>query len=323
MRKHDVIVIGGSLAGAACVRDLVRLGIDVIAFERDRFPRAKVCGGFVSPGGVQCLDQLGLLDQVRNAGATTVGSATVRVDDVEMDIPFPCAGLGISRTILDDILARHAAIEQGIAVTKVARTNDGFVVSSPAGDATCSASGKLSRLSRRTSVDEFGVQFSNGGTRPGMLDFWFFEDGYGGGVTVEGGAGNYCFLINKDKLAGYLGRAGCLVTGPLGYDRVPGEFIAIGDAAGMVDPFCGEGMRHALDTGMTAARVVARGLRWGRSYEDIRREYEFEWARRWERKRFAGAVVRRLVKNRKLLARGLRLNPVRFLNWMWANGPLY
>ena len=51
--KHvDVVIIGGSLAGAACVRELARRGIDAVAFERDRFPREKVCGGFLSPGAV-------------------------------------------------------------------------------------------------------------------------------------------------------------------------------------------------------------------------------------------------------------------------------
>ena len=79
MTKHDVIVIGGSLAGAACVRELERLGIDAVAFERDRFPRAKVCGGFVSPGAVTCLDELGVLDEVQRAGAVEVRSSEMSV----------------------------------------------------------------------------------------------------------------------------------------------------------------------------------------------------------------------------------------------------
>jgi len=321
MRRHDVIVIGGSLAGAACVRELDRLGIDAVALERDRFPRAKVCGGFVSPGGVECLQQLGVLDDVLHAGATQVSSATVRLDSVEVAIPFKYAGLGISRSVLDEIVARKAPVEQGRAVTSVVRKGSDFVVAGPHVEAVCKvvidAAGKLSRLTRRPPVDEFGVQFSDGGTRPGILDFWFFEDGYGGGVSVESGRGNYCFLINKDKLTRYLNRPACLVTGPLAYERVPGEFIAIGDAAGMVDPFCGEGMRHALDSGMVAAKIVARGLRSGAGYDEIRREYEFEWSRRWSRKKAVGAVVRRFVRHRKLLSRALRLNPSWFLNWFW------
>jgi len=321
MRKHDVIVVGGSLAGAACTRELIRQGVDAVAFERDHFPRSKVCGGFVSPGGVECLERLGVLDQVVRAGATAVYSAKIRVDSTEVEIPFSRPGLGISRNALDHIVAAGAAIEQGRVVNSVSRTETGFLVSGTGIEAAArivvDASGKLGRMSRRVAMDEFGIQFLENATRRGVLDFWFFEDGYGGGVEVESGRGNFCFLINKDKLTRYLGRRGCLVTGPLAYERVSGEYIAIGDAAGMVDPFCGEGMRHALDTGMLAAQVVAAGLWARRNYDDIRREYDMEWRHRWSMKRRVGALVRRIVKHPRLLARALRHNPEGFLNWMW------
>jgi len=321
MQKHDVIVVGGSLAGAACVRELTRRGVDAIAFEKDHFPRPKVCGGFLSPGAVECLERLGVLDRVVSAGATVVYSAKIRVESTEVEVPFRRPGLGISRHALDHIVAEGTAVEQGRFVSSVARAESGFAVAGPGIDAgariVIDASGKLSRLSRRVAQDEFGIQFLQNGARRGVLDFWFFEDGYGGGVEVESGVGNFCFLINKDKLARYLGVAGCLVTGPLAYERVSGEYIAIGDAAGMIDPFCGEGMRHALDSGMLAAQVVAKGLRAGSDHEVIRQEYEVEWDRRWSRKRRVGAMLRRLMKHRKLLARTLRYDPERFLNWMW------
>jgi len=321
MRKHDVIIVGGSLAGAACVRELTRRGVDAVAFERDHFPRPKVCGGFVSPGAVECLEQLSVLDQVVRAGATPVCSARIRVGSAEVEIAFDRAGLGISRNVLDDVVARDAAVEQGCFVTSMSRTETGFQVSGPGIQAAASividAAGKLGRFSGRTAVDEFGIQFLQDEATPGVLDFWFFDDGYGGGVQVEGGRGNFCFLVNKDKLTRYLGRPGCLVTGPLAYDRVAGEYIAIGDAAGMVDPFCGEGMRHALDTGILAARIVSDGLRAGRGYDDIRKEYEVEWRRRWSGWRRVGAVVRRIVKHPRFLAQALRHDPKRFLNWMW------
>jgi flavin-dependent dehydrogenase len=321
MRKHDVVIIGGSLGGAACVRELVRRGVDAVAFERDHFPRPKVCGGFVSAGAVDCLEQLGVLDHVVRAGATRVHSARIRAGSAEVTIAFDRAGLGISRNVLDGVVARGAAVEEGRLVTSVSRTETGFQVSGPAiavaARVVIDAAGKLGRFSHRMAVDEFGIQFLQDEAMPGVLDFWFFDDGYGGSVQVEGGRGNFCFLVKKDKLTRYLGRTGCLVTGPLAYERVAGDYISIGDAGGMVDPFCGEGMRHALDTGMLAARVVADGLRAGRGYDDLRQEYELEWRRRWLGKRRAGAVVRRLVKHPRLLAQALRHDPKRFLNWMW------
>ncbi len=321
MTTHDVIIIGASLAGSACARELERSGIDAVAFERDRFPRAKVCGGFLSPGGVECLARLGVLGDVRAAGAVDVASARVRMDSVEVRIPFERVGLGISRRCLDQIVASGIHVSQQCAVTQVDRIDNGFRVKGPGFEATCSvlvdAAGKLGRFTRRRPAHEFGIQYTEAGTRGSVLDFWFFEDGYGGAVSVEGGRSNHCFLINKDKLPKYLNRPECLVTGPLAYDPLPGDYIAVGDAAGMLDPFCGEGMRHALDTGMLAAKIVAKGIRAGTAYEEIRREYEWEHNRRWSRKRAIGAGMREALRHRKLFRTGLRLAPVRWLNRIW------
>src|SRR5215831_2524294 len=125
---YEVVIIGGSLAGAACVRELVRLGIDAIALERDHFPRRKVCGGFLSPGAVESLAQLGLLEDVLKAGAVKVSCARVRAGTAEVQIPFDRPALGISRNVLDDLVARDARVQQGYDVRSVKRCNAGFDV---------------------------------------------------------------------------------------------------------------------------------------------------------------------------------------------------
>src|SRR5205085_2857588 len=126
--KHDVVIIGGSLAGATCARELERLGVDAVALERDRFPRRKVCGGFLSPGAVECVDRLGLLEKLRNAGAVEVRSARVRAEGIDVTIPFERPGLGISRSVLDDIFARASRVRQGHGVCQVKRRNAEFLV---------------------------------------------------------------------------------------------------------------------------------------------------------------------------------------------------
>ena len=256
----------------------------------------------------QGLDELGVLDEVRRAGAVEVRSARVRVGAVEVEIPFERPGLGISRSALDEIVARGARVEQGHAVHQVQGIACSVVID---------AAGKLSRFTRRTSAEEFGVQYVESRSVGSVLDFSFFEDGYGGTVSIEGGRANSCFLIRKHALRKYLGRDDCLVTGPLAYDRVPGEFIAIGDAAGMVDPFCGEGMRHALETGLMAARVVARGIRRRASYEEMKAEYEAAYGRRWAPRRAMGAMIRRLIGHSKLFCHVLRTTPSWLLSRMW------
>ncbi len=317
MSVHDVIVIGGSLAGAACVRRLERMGIDAIALERDRFPRPKVCGGFLSPGAVDCLGQLGLVDEILDAGAVEVTSARVRAGSAEVEFPFKRRGLGISRTVLDEVVAGHTRVKQGCGVHEVKRHGRMFHVNGMECSVVIDAAGKLSRFTKRRGAGDFGIQYVEPGTQGPVLKFSFFDHGYGGSVSVERGRSNSCFLVKKDALRQYIDRGDCLVTGPLAYDRLPGDFIAVGDAAGMVDPFCGEGMRHALETGMLAAQIVAQGIRRGANYEEMKAEYEAEWGRRWAAKRMIGAMIRRLLAHRRAFAAGLRVSPAWLVNRMW------
>src|SRR5690349_12505982 len=113
MTRIDVIIIGGSLAGASCARELARLGVDAIALERDTFPREKVCGGFLSPNAVDRLEELGLLNAVRAAGAVEIDHARMTANDQQFQMPFRRKGLGISRRVFDHILASAAPVQQG------------------------------------------------------------------------------------------------------------------------------------------------------------------------------------------------------------------
>jgi len=321
----DVVIIGGSLAGAACVRELTRRNIDALALERESFPREKVCGGFLSPNAVECIDKLGLTTAIKTAGATEVDHARIVVDGAQFEVPLHRRGLGISRRSLDAILADGAEIRHGITVRSVRSREDGFIIETDKGTVETrvlvDAAGKLSRFTRRLPASEFGLQYYEDSTRGSGLDFWFFPDGYGGAVTVEQSRSNFCFLINKDALGRYVAKPNCLVTGPITYEHVPGDFIAIGDAAGMIDPFCGEGMHHALDTGMTAARLIARGFEKRRTYAEIRQAYELERSRRWAKKRLLGECMRIAVKRPRLLRKGFSVNPGWFIERLWATIP--
>ena len=315
---HDVVVIGGSLAGAACLRELERLGVDAIALERDRFPRRKVCGGFLSPGAVRALAHLDVLSEVLGAGAVYVRSAKVSAHSVDVEIVFESPGLGISRDALDEIVARGARVQQGHMVREVRRYKAGFIVDGIYCSVVIDASGKLSRFTKRFQAEEFGIQYAEPRAQGAVLDFRFFADGYGGGVSVEGGRSNWCFLVTKHGLRKYLDRQDCLITGPLAYERLPGDFIAIGDATGMVDPFCGEGMRHALESGISAAGVVAAGIRRRASYEEIKWQYESAWERQWALKRVLSGLLReKLLPHPLLFSSFIRRMPAWVLNRFW------
>ena len=305
-----MIVIGGSLAGASCALGLSKAGVDVVVFDRDKFPRKKVCGEFLSPGALECLRELDVMTEVLEAGAVPIKGGRVRGYGGQFDIPFPKPGLGFSRRRLDLILARKAGVRHGCQVLTVDRHGGGFAVQVRSVDGTVEdlacdvvidAAGKLSRFTQRENTDRFGVQYQEERANGSVLDFEFFDGGYGGSVSVESGRTNSCFLVDRAHLDRFLAKKGRVVTGPIAYRRVGGEYLAIGDAAGMIDPFCGEGMRHAMQSGLLAARIVAsRGNR-GR-YEDLCRCYDSAWRAQWTRKRTMASGFRSIL-NRPFLGR--------------------
>ena len=309
--RHQVLIIGGGLAGAAATIALSRAGVDVRALDRDQFPRRKVCGGFLSPGAIRCLDDLGVLRRLRSEGAVRVRRARVRLGENEIDIPFETAGLGVSRERLDQILAEAAGVRSRHFVNNVERLKKGFRVhgTAPEGrsfrldaDVVIDAAGKLSRLTRRLIRPEFGVQYYEQRLLGSTLEFSFFPGGYGGSVSVEGGRVNTCFLVDKTRVAAYLGREGCIVTGSVGYTRTRSPYLAVGDAAGMIDPFCGEGIRHALESGRLAGQIVSEGLDAGLSYAGMRESYDRGCAETWRQKRTMGSILRWVLDHR--LAKG-------------------
>jgi flavin-dependent dehydrogenase len=109
-RAPDVIVAGGGPAGAWAAYLLARAGVSVTVFERDRFPRPKLCGDTLNPGAVA------LLAQHLDVGALV--PYAVQLDGMLLSGPGPVlvrgeygAGvhaLGVSRDVLDAWLIDHA-----------------------------------------------------------------------------------------------------------------------------------------------------------------------------------------------------------------------
>ena len=56
MVRCDALVVGGGPAGSTCARVLQQAGWDVLVIDRARFPRDKVCAGWVTPGVFRLLD---------------------------------------------------------------------------------------------------------------------------------------------------------------------------------------------------------------------------------------------------------------------------
>lgn len=63
-REWDVVVVGTGPSGATCARLLAEKGHAVLAIDKERFPRHKVCGDLLVPDALGMLRRLGLYDRI-------------------------------------------------------------------------------------------------------------------------------------------------------------------------------------------------------------------------------------------------------------------
>lgn len=56
MIRCDVLVVGGGPGGSTCARELRKAGWDVVVADRARFPRDKVCAGWLTPRAFELLE---------------------------------------------------------------------------------------------------------------------------------------------------------------------------------------------------------------------------------------------------------------------------
>ena len=353
MTRTELLVIGGGPAGAAIAALAADRGIRTLLVEKDRFPRDKVCGEFVSAEGCAVLRRLGLLDTVAGKGAMPMDAcllADAKGRSLECALPdLPGAGrtaLGLSRAVFDEALLAHAA-SRGVAVrdktTAVSPIlDDGCVTGlnvrtgaeSDADEAiraslVIAADGRRSMLQRALNPDIgdplttsprswFGFKAHFPDRTGGLsrrIELFVFSGGYAGLGPVEGGRLDLALIARVDALNACGGSPQCLfeermlqnpllatrlageppcspwkTIGPLRFNvRLPASHGAIflGDAAGTIDPFSGEGMSNAMSGAELALPFVVDAAARGGLTEAAARA----WSKTW-RSRFA-PVTRR------------------------------
>jgi flavin-dependent dehydrogenase len=136
--RHDVVVVGARVAGAATAMLLARLGHDVAVVDQASFPSDTLSTHSIARSGVVQLRRWGLLDEVLDSGAPAIrqvtfhaaGESVRRVIKEKSGVDLVVAP---RRYVLDTILAgaaerAGAQVRAGVTVTGVRRDGRGRVV---------------------------------------------------------------------------------------------------------------------------------------------------------------------------------------------------
>ena len=132
--RHDVVVVGARVAGAATAMLLARLGHDVVSVDQASFPSDTVSTHLISRSGVVQLRRWGLLGPVLASGAPAIRQVTFHAggESVSRTIKHK-AGVDLvmapRRYVLDTIIAGIAniAAARGVTLTEVSSTVEGDI----------------------------------------------------------------------------------------------------------------------------------------------------------------------------------------------------
>lgn len=297
MEMNDLVVIGAGPAGSAAAISAARRRLRVVLLESGRYPRHKVCGEFVSAEAAEVLRYLGISHLLNPAPRIALARLHSRGTMVSMHLSDPA--YSIPRFQLDDVLW-NAAAEEGIdcrleTATSVSRADESFTVATSSGTiharAVINASGRWSRISADTAHRGpawIGLKAHFAAETDDAVDLYFFNNGYCGVQAVAPGVLNACALVRQGTVrdlkdvfaqdAALCARASrwkqtteTFATAPvyLGFrSPIRDGIFQVGDAAGFVDPFVGDGISLALRSGVLAGRTVLSDSNYAALYEN-------------------------------------------------------
>ena len=290
----DVAVVGAGPAGSSCGAFCAAAGLRTAIFEREKFPREKVCGDCINPA---CWPILRRLEVAERMGNLPHGKLS-RVDFIgitghRVSIALPVdenAEIAIKRSFFDNLLLERArelgtTVFESATVTALTSPDprnqhwritvgDQVVKSRTlvAADGRNSTIARLCGLLPRSAKERIALQShlplpDQFGDRV-VLEFR--PEGYSGQAPVGDGQLNVCLVSVPKQVASLRAWAegrfrispkhSWRTITPLTREPIspaqPSLFF-VGDAARVVEPFTGEGIYYALASGELAAKAIA------------------------------------------------------------------
>ena len=294
---YDCIIVGAGPAGATAAYHLAKLRKSVLLLEQASLPRYKACGGGVSPAVANYFD-FDLTPVIENT-VTGVLFTWKLGDPVETKLKTPQPMWMVQRDVFDNFLVdqakqQGAEVKDQSAVTSINWQGDTWQVNTAQGSfsatyliAADGGKGPMANwlgfpehkqyasmaLEVETTVSEdklHTAHFDFGSVKNGTI--WNFPktNGYSISAAVLGNPKGKTKDL-QDALTNYAKKCGidlsnskftestmCLWSEP--QDLHTKNALLAGEAAGIVDPLLGEGIRPAIFTGMEAAKAIGEAL---------------------------------------------------------------
>ncbi len=240
--NKQILIVGGGVAGASLAIRLAKKGLEVLVVEKDKFPRHKLCGEFVSPECLLHFESLGVLDSMQEIEGESIRETRFFSENGNgVSVPSEWfyngeqGALGISRSEMDFRLLQKAS-ECGAEVLE----NSRFIGISIENEqiravAVKNNLGEMTRIKAKLIIDATGrarvlgkcvekewnikprkskikhvafkSHFKNVKLQRGICEIYFFRGGYGGLNFVENGVANHCFLIDSSVVREFNGDA--------------------------------------------------------------------------------------------------------------------
>jgi geranylgeranyl reductase family protein len=298
---YDVIVVGAGPAGATSAYELAGSGLKVLLLEKNSLPRFKPCGGGIS---LKFLASLpfdfsraikGYVSRLRyfydngDPFEAEMDSRLAMVNRRDFDLTITSAAAAAGAEVLD-----------GLEVSGIEEQADGIKIMTPRGafktkyligaDGVYTKVGAWSGLVRKRrigsalEVELTGLDHAQtaliGFGRAQQGYSWSFPkaDRYSVGIGGRHGGNLRSELDRWLDCLGYRGDRQFKIYGHALPEAVVGArlqrngIILAGDAAGLVNPLTGEGIRYAIQSGRIAASAIVSGQVGGYSrsiYEQI------------------------------------------------------
>jgi flavin-dependent dehydrogenase len=119
---YDVAIVGGGLAGLALSIQSATAGYRTILFEKEKYPFHKVCGEYISLESWDFLEDLGVpLSQMDLPIIKRLLVTAPSGKEIEQDLPL--GGVGVSRYMLDALMAK-IAIRAGVELMEATKVEN-------------------------------------------------------------------------------------------------------------------------------------------------------------------------------------------------------